>query len=396
MLGESMQKEAHAACGDLPAVLTAYLQSVQEETLELIEALCAIPAPSEQERERAVFCKNWLTTHGAEHVEIDAAGNVLYPVGCEGEGDIVLFAAHTDTVFPDTEPMPFRRDDTYLYAPGVGDDTTNLAVLLMIARYVAQNHLRAPVGILFAADSCEEGLGNLKGMKEIFRAYGTRIREMYSLDLGYDAIVNKCVGSHRYKITAETAGGHSFGAFGNPNAIAVLSDLVCRLYACDLPVHGDSRTTYNVGQIEGGTSVNTIAQKASMLYEYRSDAEEFLAEMQAFFTREIEKLRAEGRAKIMVETVGIRPCGRDVDAARLEQISRRAKRICEKHSGQTCRLRSGSTDCNIPMSMGIPAIAVGTYLGSGVHTREERVRIDSIPTGMRIAAELILGYFECI
>ena len=377
----------------LSKAILEYSESTFAETLSLIEALCRIPAPSGKEGARAAFCKDWLNAHGASNAEIDGAGNVLYPIGCDADKEIVLFCAHTDTVFPDTEPMPFSQDGTYLCAPGVGDDTTGLAVLLMIARYVAERRLTAPVGILFAFTAGEEGLGNLRGIREICARYGSRIREVYAFDLGYDRVVNRCVGSHRYRITAETAGGHSFGAFGAENAIAVLSELVCRLYACDIPAHTAAKTTYNVGTIEGGTSVNTIAETASMLYEYRSEDADALRKMEAFFLAQTERIRAERQARITVERVGERPCGRNVDAARLAALTERAVRICEKHAGVAPAVQSGSTDCNLPMSIGIPAISVGTYLGGGEHTREERVRIDSIPTGLRIAAELILGYF---
>jgi len=237
----------------------------------------------------------------------------------------------------------------------------------------------------------EEGLGNLKGIRQIMQDYVGRIKRVYSFDLHYDAVYNKCVGSHRYEITLETEGGHSFQDFGAPNAIAVMSDLICRLYRCEVPVCGDSRTTYNAGIAEGGTSVNTIAQRARFLYEYRSDSAECLEQMRVFFEKEIEKTG--DMAKVQVKTVGIRPCGGTVDENILTEMSTAATAICRKHSHGPCVLRSGSTDCNIPMSQGIPAVCVGLCMGSGIHTREEKVQITSIARGLRIAAEVILGYF---
>ena len=371
-----------------------YLKDSEEETLQLTEALCKIPAPSWHEEKRAEFCKNWLTENGAEGVIIDDALNVIYPVGCDDKNDIILFIAHTDTVFPDTEPMPFSRDDEYMYAPGVGDDTVCVAELMIMARYVAQNKLKAPCGIVFAANAGEEGLGNLKGIKKIMETYGKRVKEMYTFDASYRFVSNRCVGSHRYEITFETEGGHSFNAFGNRNAIHAMSDLVCKLYQCEVPVVGNSKTTYNVGGVEGGTSVNTIAQKATMLYEYRSDNIECLAKMQKFFEDTIEQAKAEGKAEITVKTLGIRPCQGDVDEAHLAAMTEKVIRVSEKHSGIPCKAKCASTDCNIPMSMGIPAVAAGCYIGSGTHTREEKVLISSVPIGLKIVAELVLGYFE--
>lgn len=371
-----------------------YIKNSEEETIKLIERLCGIPAPSHHEERRAEFVKNWLEENGAKGVYLDSALNVLYPVGCEDKDDIVVFLAHTDTVFPDVEPMPFVNDGEYLYSPGVGDDTTSLAVLMMIARYVAQNDLKPSRGILFVANSCEEGLGNLKGIKQFMTEYDGRIKEVYSFDAEYSTIINKCVGSHRYELLFETEGGHSFGAFGNRNAIHAMADVVCHLYECEVPVDRNSRTTYNVGIVEGGTSVNTIAQSCKMLYEYRSDSAECLAKMQAFFEEMIANAKEDGKAEITVNLLGVRPCEKGVNLVRLAEMTERAIRVCEKYSGIPCVEKSGSTDCNIPMSMGIPAIAVGVYLGDGTHTREERVLISSIPIGLKIGAELILEFFD--
>lgn len=371
-----------------------YIKRCEGEAIELLETLCAIPAPSGHEEKRAAFCKKWLTDAGCQGVYIDEALNVVYPVNCEGRDDIIVFLAHTDTVFPDTEPMPVINDGEYIHSPGVGDDTACLVNLMLVARYVAQNQLKAPRGVIFLANSCEEGLGNLKGTKQIMKDYEGRIRNLYAFDSTYNAYANKCVGSHRYEITFKTEGGHSYARFGNRNAIYAMSDFVCRLYECEVPVKADSRTTYNVGIAQGGTSVNTIAQEAKLLYEYRSDDAECLAQMKAFLEKTVEAARAGNTADITVDVIGIRPCGSKVDETEFADMCNRVKTICQKHSGVPCVGKRGSTDCNIPMSMGIPAISVGSYLGDGAHTREERVLIRSMPVGLKITAELILSYFN--
>ena len=371
-----------------------YLKNSEEETLRLIEDIARIPAPSGQEDARADFCRNWLLAQGAEHVEIDDAKNVLAYVDCEGKEDLILFSAHTDVVFPDLEPLPFERDDRYLHAPGVGDDTACLAALLIAARYVIRNKLTSPYGVIFAANSCEEGLGNLKGIREIMRIHGDRIRRAYTVDGQYNAAVTTCVGSVRYRVTVQTEGGHSFNHFGNRNAIFSVARLLTLLNDRSILDGCKGKTTYNVGVIEGGTSVNTIAQSASFLYEFRSDCAEDLARMQRFFDACIARARAEELGEITVETVGIRPCGGEVDEDVLEEMAARVVAVSEAHSGIPCARTSGSTDCNIPMSMGVPAVCVGAYLGDGAHTREERVRIDSVPVGLRIVTELVLDYFN--
>ena len=372
-----------------------YIEASKEETLELLKTLCLIPAPSGKEEKRAEFCKKWFEEQGAEGVYIDEALNVICPINCEGKNEITVFMAHTDTVFPDTEPMPYYVKDGKAYCPGIGDDTLSLVVLMMVTKYIIKNKLCPPEGLLVVANSCEEGLGNLKGTKQLMADFEGRIKEVYTFDHGnFSDLINKCVGSHRYKISFATEGGHSFGKFGNTNSIAVMSELICRLYKCEVPHVGDSRTTYNVGIVGGGTSVNTIAQNAEMLYEYRSDTLECLDYMNKFLDDTVAQLQSETDAKITVEIIGKRPCAGDYDKAHLDEMFRKCSDIAQQYTGKPSSGRSGSTDCNIPMSLGIPAICLGVYIGGSSHTREEWIEIASIPTGMRIAAELMLGYCD--
>ena len=243
------------------------------EAAQIVRDLCKLPAPSHHEELRAEYCKNWFENNGFENVVIDEALNVIAPVNVSADNEVSVLMAHTDTVFPDTEPMPFVEKEGFMYSPGVTDDTANLAVLMVCAREFKKSWKSADgSGLLFVANSCEEGLGNLKGCRKIVETYGKRMRELVSLDssmFGY--FTDKAVGSHRYKVQLRTEGGHSFSRFGNRNAIHHLASLITMLYTVKVPVEGDSKTTYNVGTISGGTSVNTIAQDAEMLYEYRSD-----------------------------------------------------------------------------------------------------------------------------
>lgn len=372
-----------------------YLKESEGELFELLEALSKIPAPSHHEERRAEFIKTWLDGVGAKGVYIDEAKNVVCPTFCEGKDKITVFMAHTDTVFPDTEyPMPYSTDGKYIYSPGVGDDTVCVAMMLMIIKYAVENRLFSDKGVLFVANSCEEGLGNLKGVKQIMKDYEGRVEKLYTFDGMYNELICRPVGSHRYKITLSTEGGHSFCDFGNRNAICAAAELICKLDKCSVPSAPDSKTTYNVGLIEGGTSVNTIAQRASFLYEFRSDDYGCLKKMEEFFESCIAEAKKDSRTEISVELLGVRPCGNNVNEEMLGQMIAEAKAVCEKYSGIECRLDSGSTDANIPMSLGIPAVCVGVYLGGGVHTREEFLEIASVPTGFKIAAELVLKNFH--
>lgn len=376
---------------ELTAAMKQYILDSQEELKQLIRDLCAIPAPSHREEKRAEFCKTWLEQAGGQNVTIDEAKNVVCPWGVEDGKPLVVVMAHMDTVFPDLEPMLFREDDKRFYCPGVCDDTAQLAVLMILARYL-MNSCPVPkkVGVLFVANSCEEGLGDLKGSRQIVKTYGARIKELISVDSAkMNHVCNEAVGSHRYRVTVKTEGGHSFGAFGNRNAIHYLASMIGSLYAVKVPQEGSSKTTYNVGTISGGTSVNTIAQEAQMLYEYRSDSRVCLERMKRMFFAVVEAYRAMG-IEVLVEQVGDRPCTRDVDPAAEQALTQRAAAAMLRQLGETARPHSGSTDCNIPLSVGIPAIAIGGCSGEGVHTREEYLELDSLETGCRFVLDFLL------
>ena len=371
-----------------------YLDDTLQDTLNLLEKLCVIPAPSGKEELRAEFVKNWLIHQGATQTYIDEALNVVCPINCEKAKDIIVFMAHTDVVFPDTTPLPLIKTDDKWFNPGIGDDTVCLVMMLQVIKYILDNNLTTDYGVLFVANSCEEGLGNLKGSRQIMKDFGDRVKEFYTFDGLYNRLINKCVGSHRYKISFTTKGGHSFNAFGNENAIAVMANFINELYTCALPNKPDTKTTYNVGIVEGGTSVNTIAQKAGMLFEYRSDDKECLEYMKNFFFQKVNKAKENKNVSIDVELIGDRPCGGDVNIDQFNRICNKCVSICQKHTGMPCPCVAGSTDANVPSSMGIPAVCVGSYMGGGAHTREEYLEIDSIPIGLKITAELILDFFN--
>ncbi len=363
-------------------------ESHAKEAYELLIDLAQIPAPSSHEQLRAEFCLNLLRSKGAENAYIDEALNVIYPVGDTGTNDLMVFMAHSDVVFPDTAPLPLQIENGRICCPGVGDDTANAVALLTVAGYIAQRHLiPKDCGVLLVINSGEEGLGNLKGSRKIMEDFGSRVKEFVTFDGNANAIVTKAVGSRRYRVTVTCEGGHSYARFGAPNAIAQLSRLISRLYEVQVPAIG--RTTYNVGTVCGGTSVNTIAQEASMLFEFRSDEREGLSIMQDHFDCIVEEFRTSG-VEIQTEVVGDRPCGLIVDNS---DLAARAVKAVEAHYGFSPALTSGSTDCNIPLSMGIPAICPGCVLGAGAHTREEYVQIDSLLPGLKVAAELILHHF---
>ena len=374
----------------LNAAMKQYAQDVQEELKQLIRDLCAIPAPSHHEEKRAEFCKAWFEKFGAKGVYIDPALNVVCPWGYADNKPVVIVMAHMDTVFPDLEPMPFSEDENRFYCPGVCDDTAQLAQLMVMARFFMQNcPVPEQIGVLFVANSCEEGLGNLKGSRQIVKDYGLQMRELISIDASrFISMCNEAVGSHRYRVTVKTEGGHSFGAFGNRNAIRCLASMIDALYSVKVPQEGNSKTTYNVGTISGGTSVNTIAQEAQMLYEYRSDSRVCLAKMEEMFSALVAAYNAMG-IEVIAEKIGDRPCTGEVDPEREQMLVDRAAAAMMRQLGMEPDLHSGSTDCNIPLSRGIPAIAIGGCKGVGVHTREEYLELSTLEPGLRFLMDFL-------
>lgn len=365
-----------------------YVKKHKEDVLELIRELCKIPAPSFHEEKRAEFCKKWLELVGAEGVYIDEVNNVIFPINCEGSNEITVFSAHTDTVFPDMEPMELREDAEKIYCPGVGDDTASVAVLLYVAKFFVKNHIVPEKGVLFVCNSCEEGLGNLVGIKRLMKDFKGRIKQLVSFDSNTNVMNDTSVGSHRYEVEIATEGGHSFQAFGNKNAIAELSKIVAKIYGIVPPAREGIRTTYNVGIIEGGTSVNTIAQSAKMLCEYRSDDAAYLEIMRQKFAEIFESAKSD-EVSVKVTQIGERPCA-DIDEEKQAQLAGVCQRVIEEAVREEIIRKSASTDCNIPLSMGIPAVCIGVYKGDGSHTREEYIEKEEMETGLAIGLRLAL------
>lgn len=285
--------------------LYKWCQAQFTEQCSLLKTLAAIPAPSHKEDLRAEFIRKWLTENGAASVRIDEAKNVVLELR-KTDAPMLAVLAHTDVVFPDEEPLPVHEENGKLYAPGIGDDTANVVALMLCAKFFLTSPELIPEPLLIVFNSCEEGLGNLKGVRQIMADYAGQIRALVSFDCQYNSIVSRAVGSERWKVSVSTSGGHSFSDFGSPNAIVHLSRLIDRLYQQTVPEKEDSKTTYNVGLISGGTSVNTIAQQAEMVYEYRSNDKDCLDLMSRQFHALLEEAGC-AQVAFTLQELGIRP-----------------------------------------------------------------------------------------
>lgn len=356
----------------------------EEELLDLFLDLCKIPAPTYHEDARIAYIANWYANNGLTDFEIDSEGNILYKFNVTSNNRVKIVSAHVDTVFNSDTNLNPRVSDGNIYCPGSGDNTANVAVMMMTVKALADAKFSPKCGVIFAADICEEGLGNLKGIKSIVNDYSTRIDEVIALDLSYGTIINKAVGSRRYSVDISTKGGHSYLDFGNNNAIAVASNIISDLYA--LEVDGPD-TTYNVGSITGGTGVNVIAANANFLFEYRSLSFKNILSMHEKMMLVLDKYKGKG-INIKYDIIGERPGMGNVSDNRLNELLEKCKIAFEKASWTKLGYRSGftvisgSTDCNIPLSKGIPAICIGLAYSENHHTLNEWTALDSLLPGL--------------
>lgn len=370
-----------------------YIEKNLEGLFGLLHNLCLIPAPSHHEEKRAAYCKEWLDENVSSGAYIDEALNVIYPLNCENSNEITVFAAHTDTVFSHDVHLKYVDDGQKISCPGIGDNTASVAVLLCTVKYFVENKISFPKGVLFVFNSCEEGLGNLKGTKQLFKDFEGRIKQFISLDSFKLNIANDtCVGSERYEVEVFTQGGHSYLDFGENNAINEISKIVREIYSINVPKSVGETTTYNVGEIRGGTSVNTIAQNAKILCEYRSTKKDHLILMQKKFEDIFKKFQKDD-VKVKVTKIGERPCS-DIDEEQVEKLKNIVKPVIENTINDKLSFTSSSTDCNIPLSLGVPAICVSVYNGCGAHTKEEWIEKDSLYYGLEIAINLVQKFLK--
>ena len=355
------------------------------ETVELLKTITKIPAPSGKEEKRAEYIKKYLQDLGVDS-EIDEVNNVIVEFNLKKDEKVNICMAHIDTVFEHTI-IDLEETEDRIIAPGVGDDTANVAILLMVIKFVIENKISL-TNTVFVFDSCEEGLGNLKGSRAIMNRYKDKMEKVLAFDLQYTQIINKAVGSRRFRVNVKTEGGHSYLAFGNKNSIEVLAKIIEEIYKIDTSKF-ESKTTYNVGKISGGTSVNTIAEHAEMLYEFRSEKDEDLDKMEELFFQVIEKVKTQNK-NIDITKIGDRPATGKLDPKAMEELTSMCKEIIIKHTANDPKIISASTDANLPLSMGIPAVCIGTYDGCGEHTNKEFVIKESLKKGFMIAGEVVL------
>lgn len=359
-------------------------------TLEMAVVIQQIPAPTFSEARRAAFIHTQFMAEGLSNVTTDSLGNVFGCLPGAGRAQPLVVTAHTDTVFPELVDLTIRREDGRIAGPGLGDNSVGVAGLFGLLWELRSRGAALPGDLWLVANVGEEGLGNLGGMRLVVERFGARALAYIVLEgMSLGQVYHRGLDVQRYRIGVRTAGGHSWVDYGRPSAVHELSALIGQLTAIPLP--NSPRTTLNVGVISGGTTVNSIAALASLELDLRSESAQSLANL----ARRVETLVAAANrpgVQVRAEISGQRPAG---EIPPTHPLVRWAAR-CLEAQGIQPNLNVGSTDANIPLSRGLPAVCLGLTLGAGAHTLEEFIYTAPLGKGLAQLAALVEGAWQAL
>jgi acetylornithine deacetylase/succinyl-diaminopimelate desuccinylase-like protein len=363
-----------AAVAKALAWVDAHATQVAEEAIRI----CEIPAPTFDEGERAKYVRGRFEALGLKDVTIDAAGNARGRRPGAGSGPGLAMAAHLDTVFPRGTDVKVKREGTHLHAPGIGDNSVAIASLLAMVEALNTGGVRTAGDLYLASNTGEEGLGDLKGMKAFITDVKHRVAAAIAVEgMKVNRIIHVAVGSRRYKVTYTARGGHSWGHFPSPSAIHILGRAIADISRLEVPK--EPKTTYNVGVIHGGTTVNTIAAEADMLVDMRSVDAGALAKLEKQVLEIITHAAKEGDGQVKLELVGDRPAGAIPATHPVVQTCMAVHRIL----GLQTFTEPGSTDHNVPLAMGLPGVCLSVTEGANEHRLDEYIETGPIPTGVK-------------
>jgi len=349
-------------------------RSKTEDVTALAQRICEVPAPTGNEGKRAEFVASLWRERGYTP-EIDSISNVYVRRKGHSSGPVLMLLAHIDTVFPATTPIQVTRDGDVMRGPSIGDNSLSVATMISIFALLDELGIETDCDMLAVANVGEEGLGNLRGARAAVERYRNDLGAVIAIDGRLGVIVNTAVGSQRWRITVRGPGGHSFGSFGQPSAIHGLGRIIAAI--ADLDVPKTPKTTFNVGLIEGGTSVNTIAPDASAILDLRSTDIALLDQL-ANRVRAIVEQRAGEGLQTEIEILGERPAGARSQTDPLVQLASKTLQWL----GIEPTYAASSTDANIAISLNIPAICVGVTYAGRAHTVEEYIQIPPIADGL--------------
>jgi tripeptide aminopeptidase len=371
----------------------AAAEAVTPDVLELTALISAVPSPTGEETAKSLLVERLFATAGLA-TERDAIGDVVGVIpgrqsSRTGASKLVV-AAHIDTVFPIGTPLEIKRTSGRLTGPGVGDNSVAVAAAIKLADLLRIAGEVPAVDLLLTGNVGEEGLGNLRGIREVLTSRSD-IGAVVALE-GHNLgrVTHVAVGSRRFRISVKGPGGHSWGDFGRPNAIHGLSKLIAELDAIPLP--RSPKTTLNVGMISGGVSVNTIAPEASCLLDLRSIDESALRRLSDRVTRLVDRSNRGDAVDYTAESIGERPAGVVAVDSPIVQIAANTLAAL----GLEPSFDASSTDANVPIAAGIPAVCVGLTTGGNVHRTDEYIDLDPVPMGITQLALLTLALAESL
>ena len=355
------------------------------QVLELAIEIQQIPAPTFNESKRGAFIYERFIQENLKDVEIDEIGNVLGRLPGSGSALPIIVSAHLDTVFPSGTDLGCERLAEKIVGPGIGDNAVGLAGLFGLLWELNQQQVILNSDLWLVANVGEEGLGDLRGMRKIVNRFADQIQAYIILEgMALGQVYHRGLGVRRFRITVNTSGGHSWVDFGKPSAVHELVRIVTRLLAIQIPE--GPRTTMNVGVISGGTSVNTIAAEASLDLDLRSEDVATLDEL----VNSVEGIFQESQSldvRVSVELIGQRPVGEISQNHPLIALAVQGLEVV----GIQPRLNIGSTDANIPLSLGYPAICLGLTTGNGAHTGDEYINLPPLDLGLKQLLLVIEG-----
>lgn len=345
--------------------------------LELAVAVQQIPAPTFSEVQRAGFVRDRFNDELLDDVSMDSVGNVYARLaGCSPTLKPLVVSAHLDTVFPSDTNLRVSLSPGRITGPGIGDNSLGVAGLFGLVWLLRERQVRLPGDLWLAANVCEEGLGDLRGMRAVVDRFGGQVQAYLVLEgMAYGFIYHRALGVERYRISVQTAGGHSWKDYGQPSAVHELAALVTRLTA--LPLPGSPRTTLNVGRISGGTSVNVLAADASLELDLRSEDTASLAYLVDQVRALVQSANRPG-VQVTARRIGRRPAGELPASHPLVRLAE----DCLRQQGSNPVLTIGSTDANIPLGRGYPAVCLGLTSGDGAHTVHEFIHTTPLENGM--------------
>jgi len=358
-----------------------------QRVIELAIQIQQIPAPTFHESKRAEFVRGLFIQEGLKDVMIDEVGNVYGLLSSSqllnaksqqlnAKSQPLIISAHTDTVFPLDMDLKVRREADRVYGIGIGDNSLGVAGLVGLLWMIRERKIKLNGDIWFVANVCEEGLGDLRGMKAVVDRFGGEVLAYLVLEgMALGHVYHRGVGVKRYRVKVTTKGGHSWSDYGVPSAIHELSKLVVQLTALELPK--EPRTTMNVGKISGGTSINVIAPEAWLELDLRSEGQDALAKLVSDVEKMIREANKPG-LRVEAEVIGARPAGEMNPKHPLIQLAVE----CIHEQGLEAVLTTGSTDANIPLSKNFPALVLGVSTGGGAHTKDEYINTAPVEKGM--------------